>query len=119
MCALLNAPARAQSLLKGCTDLLDSVIQESLGGEEPQQMAAKREKIASLSSELGAYLYHSATLLEFFGEKLDGATLKEAERSRALDQLARARQYLAINSRIARSIITDFRVSYKMEVPKF
>jgi hypothetical protein len=76
---------------------------------------ARREETASLSTELGVYLYYSVTLVEFFGqEDLSPETLKAAEESGALEQLARARQFFAINPRIAESVIAGFREQYSM-----
>ncbi len=59
------------------------------------------------------------TLLEFFGrEDLNIDTLKEAESSGALEQLAKARQFFALSPRIAESAITGFRKQYDMNVPR-
>jgi hypothetical protein len=98
--------------------LLESTSQESTQQAESAEVAAKREKIALLSAELGAYLYYCVTLLQFFGrEDLDQETLKAAESSGELERLARARQFLAINPRMAESELADFRQTYNMNAP--
>jgi hypothetical protein len=120
--ALLDSPdcfpKSCPDLLTGSRDLLESTSQESTQQAESAEVAAKREKIALLSAELGAYLYYCVTLVQFFGrEDLDQETLKAAESSGELERLARARQFLAINPRMAESELADFRQTYNMDAP--
>jgi hypothetical protein len=111
-------PKSCPDLLTGSRDLLESTSQESTQQAESAEVAAKREKIALLSAELGAYLYYCVTLVQFFGrEDLDQETLKAAESSGELERLARARQFLAINPRMAESELADFRQTYNMDAP--
>jgi hypothetical protein len=73
------------------------------------------ELIASLSGELGVYLYYSATLLEFFDERtLSEDILRDESYQVMVDQLAAARQYLAVSPSIAEAMITEFRAHYNM-----
>jgi len=121
--ALLDATDRpltiCPALLQGYKDLLASAGEESAWQATSEEVAAKRGEIASLSTELGVYLYYSATLLEFFGQEvLNVDNLKEAENSGAIDQLAKMRQFFAISPRIAESGITEFRNHHSMGVPK-
>jgi hypothetical protein len=71
-------------------------------------------------SGFSVYLYYSATLLEFFGQKVPNSidNLIEAENSGALDQLARIRQYFAVSPRIAETGIVEFRTNHSMDVPE-
>jgi hypothetical protein len=106
-------------LLQGYKDLLTRAHEKSARQAESEEVAAKRGEIVSLSTELGVYLYYSATLLEFFGEKVPTNidNLKEAENSGALDQLARIRQYFAVSPRVAESGIREFRNNHSMDIP--
>jgi hypothetical protein len=120
--ALLDSPdcfpKSCSGLLTISRDLLESTSQESTQQAEFAEVAAKRERIALLRAELGAYLYYCVTLLEFFGrEDLNQETLKAAESSGELERLARARQFLAINPRMAESELADFRQTYDMDAP--
>jgi hypothetical protein len=84
---------------------------------EPSEVVASREKIASISTELGVYLYFLATLLEIFAsEPLNEDTLRTAEDSGALDRLARARQYFTSSLSTAESAIREFRREFHMRV---
>jgi Cdc6-like AAA superfamily ATPase len=107
-------------LLQGYKDLLTRAHEKSARQAESEEVAAKRGEIVSLSTELGVYLYYSATLLEFFGEKVPTNidNLKEAENSGALDQLARIRQYFAVSPRVAESGIREFRNNHSMDIPE-
>jgi hypothetical protein len=110
-------PGNCPAVLESCRDLLPLASQELGRQTEPEEVAAKREKIASLSTELGVYLYYCATLLEFFGRRnFDMESLKAAEHSGELDQLARARQFFAISPSIAKSVISDFRKRHDMAI---
>jgi Cdc6-like AAA superfamily ATPase len=86
---------------------------------EAMEIEAKHKGIASLRKELEVYLYYCVTLLDFFGqEDFSVETLKAAERSGGLEQLAKARQSFATNLHIAALAIKGFRKEYKMDVPK-
>jgi hypothetical protein len=108
-------PAICPDLLDSYTALLASANPEPVRQGEVQEgsTTTRGDSLASLSTELAVYLYYSVTLGEFFGqEDLDIDALKKAEESGALEQLARARQFFAISSRIAESAIADFRNQY-------
>ena len=117
--ASLESSAKLSSI---CEDLLanyrplsdNSTAEEPANQSELSEAAAKRrERLTSLSVELEVYLYYCATLQEFFGqEDLSPETLKDAEESGKLEQLARARQYFAINPRTVEPAISDFRQMY-------
>jgi len=112
-------PGSCPASLESSRDLLATTSQEPGGQAEPAEVMAKREKIASLSTELGVYLYYCVTLLEFFGQQnFDMEILKAAENSGALDQLAGARQFLAICPSIAKSTIAEFRERHGMAIPR-
>jgi len=107
------------ALLENYQDLMNGGNQRSARQEESAKVASKREKLTSLNTELGVYVFYCVTLLEFFGqENLDKEALKAAKNSGALDQLARARQIFAISPGRARSVIADFRKQYGMAVPQ-
>jgi len=77
-----------------------------------------RERMTSLTTELGVYQYYCATLLDFFGaESFDAQRLQQAESSGALDQLCGARQSFTISPSIAESVITDFRKVHSLDIP--
>ena len=114
----------SSELLVHYKELLASASQEPTQQAEPAEVTAKRERMASLSTELGVYLYYSATLLEFFGqEDFSIEALQAAENSGVsegkgtLDQLARARQFFAISPRTAEMVIADFREAHDMQSP--
>lgn len=114
-------PKICPDLLDGYTALLVRVNPEPVRRVEAAESSAAThtDSLASLSTELAIYLYYSVTLLEFFGrEDLNIDTLKEAESSGALEQLAKARQFFALSPRIAESAITGFRKQYGMDVPR-
>lgn len=104
------------SLLKCCSDLLHDATTISAQQHVSEEVLSKRNKLASLREELGAYLYFVITILEFFNEDMDVKTFKEDEGSKALEQLAKACQFLAISPRIANSIIIEFRKSQEMDL---
>jgi len=128
--SLLESPdgfsLRSSELLVHYKELLASASQEPAHQVEPAKVAAnkKRERMALLNTELGVYLYYSATLLEFFGqEDFSVEALQAAENSGVsegtgtLNQLARARQFFAISPSIAEMAITDFREAHEMQSP--
>jgi predicted ATPase len=56
---------------------------------------------------------YGLTLVEFFGQDdLNISTLKEAEKSGTLEQLAKAQQVIASSPHVAESAIGDFRDRY-------
>lgn len=75
-------------------------------------------KINSLRGEIESYLYYSVTIMELFSNKIYENVFMDSELSNTFDMLVKARQFLSINPAIARSIITDFRKSHKMYIPK-
>jgi hypothetical protein len=79
-----------------------------------QKVDPTAELLVSLHNELSAYLYYSLTILQFFNNSLDQTTLMEAEANGHLDYLAKARQVLAINPTIARSLIKSFRKLHQL-----
>jgi len=109
---------RSPDLLEIYSDLLDGASQASEPQAEPTKVAANRERVSSLSTWLRVYLYYSVTLLEFFGrEDLSKETLKAAESSGALEQLAKARQFFDISPRAAELMITEFRKWHDLDTP--
>jgi hypothetical protein len=90
-------------------------LKQRLAGEVPDLSNAKA--LRSLHDELASYLYYCVTILEFFSEVINPALFARAEQEKAFDELARARQYLAINPAVTRKIIDKFRVSFGMTVP--
>jgi len=105
-----------------CPDLLASVTtlshsakpQPARRKEAAEPSATTREdSLASLRTELAIYLYYCVTLVEFFGQDdLNISTLKEAEKSGTLEQLAKAQQVIASSPHVAESAIGDFRDRY-------
>jgi hypothetical protein len=111
-------PQSSPQLLSAYRNLIYTVNPESAPQEEPVEIAVQRQRIALLAAELGLFLYYSVTLLEFFGyEDLDVETLRYAERSGALDNLARARQFFNTRPYDAENMITHFRNILSMAVP--
>jgi membrane protein implicated in regulation of membrane protease activity len=110
----------SERLLANYRRLLEVASPTEPGNQsEPSATATKRENLTTLSAELGVYLYYSATLLEYFGqEDFRSETLRAAEDSGALEQLARARQLFAISPHMAEAGITAFREKYNMGVPQ-
>jgi hypothetical protein len=73
----------------------------------------REDSLASLRTELAVYLYYCVTLVEFFGQDdLNIDTLKEAEKSGTLEQLAKAQQVISSSPHVAESAIGDFRDRY-------
>jgi len=109
----------SESLLANYRELLEiATLEKPVDQDEASEAAAKREKLTSLCAELGVYLYYSATLLEYFGqEDFSPETLKAAEDSGALEQLAKTRQLFAISRHRAEGEITDFREKYLNVLP--
>ena len=67
-----------------------------------------------LKSGIESYLYFSTTILEFFSD-INEIPTKKYENSKLFEDLALSHQFLAVNPIIAKSIITEFRKSNKME----
>jgi hypothetical protein len=83
--------------------------------EDRDKTSSRREKLASMSSELGVYLYFVLTLSEFFGRQdINRDRLEEAENSGTLDRLARARNLIAVSPTMAGSEIATFRKLHNM-----
>ena len=78
-------------------------------GDSDESKEPNTVTLDDLRWELAAYLYFCATVLRFFDEALSEETLSEAERSGALDVLARARQSFAVNPGLAWGIVSSFR----------
>lgn len=75
------------------------------------ELLSKCHKLAALKSELATYCYYLATLLQFFNNDLKQAALELAEKEGAgLDQLARARQVLAVDPDITYERLKRFRL---------
>ncbi len=84
---------------------------------ELKEQAAQRDFIAELARELGAYIYYLVTVEELFAGPLNNQTF---ERGSTLDQLASARQELAVSPRISLVRITQFRQNHvNMSVPSW
>jgi GTPase SAR1 family protein len=129
---LVETIRRTESLLKSRSDvlsefsgLLDSYrdllrhgrsgieANPALTQDNPDEVTRKSEKLASVSTELGVYLYYVLTLSEFFGRKdLNQDLLKEAENSGWLDRLVTARHLISVSPSMAESEIATFRKAY-------
>lgn len=70
-----------------------------------------------LAIELGTYLYYVSTVLEVFTDNKMTLSIKEMEERGLLDSLVKARQEMAFNTTSARSLITNFRHSSKLQIP--
>ena len=90
-------------------------LKQRLTGDVPR--ASDKKTLASLHEELASYIYYSVTVLEFFSNTLDETNLAQTENQKRFDELARARQYLAINPSITRSMLDKFRGDFQMTVP--
>lgn len=70
----------------------------------------KYQQLNALQQELAIYCCYLITVLDFFGDNLTRAALKKAEHPGAgLDQLARARQTIAVDPNISKKILDQFR----------
>jgi hypothetical protein len=113
-----HSSGKQKSVLEGYQRLLYIANQEEVVQAEPADVAPKRNRMTSLTTELGVYLYYCSTLLEFFGvESVNVERLQQAESSGALNQLCRARQSFTISPSIAESVITDFRKVHSLDIP--
>lgn len=120
LCEAEENVALEDSLLKATEDLLASRIpppdQHSQNGDK--QMHSKRERINSLMEELATYLYYSVTLLQFFKNSLSEDALTKPAKGGSLDDLAKARQLLAVNPAITRKMLNKFRSAHGLPVPQ-
>ena len=98
----------------GLVEVYDK-LKQRLSGELPNTANAKN--LRALNEELASYLYYCVTLVQFFSDVIDPAVLAKAETDGAFDNLARARQYLAINPAITRKMLDTFRGTFGMSVP--
>ncbi len=105
-----------KSMTDGATGLVEvyDKLKLRLSGDVPN--ADDTRTLYSLHEELATYIYYCVTVLQFFSEVLDAKMLIQAEREKSFDVLARARQYLAINPSITRTMLDNFRESFKMPV---
>lgn len=95
-----------------------SEADETNAKREPRATArAKLDRLATLSQEVGVYLYYCATIAQFFRRPITDADWIKAESRRDIEELVRGRRYLAINPRVARTLINEFRVDQGMPVP--
>jgi KAP-like P-loop domain-containing protein len=90
-------------------------LKQRLSGDAPNTV--DRKTIASLHEELASYVYYCVTVLEFFSDVLDQKKLERGEQDKIFDRLAQARQYLAINPSITRSMLDKFREEFRLTVP--
>jgi hypothetical protein len=74
-------------------------------------------QLENFARELGNYYYFVATVLEFFNDELSENQLKKAETNGQLDLLARARQNMALDSKISILALNRFRRHWQMTVP--
>ncbi|HKS26491.1 MAG TPA: hypothetical protein VJS44_01665 [Pyrinomonadaceae bacterium] len=83
-----------------------------------QEMAANCEKIRSLMDEMAIYLYYSVTLLQFFTNSLTETSLTQPTLpGGTLDDLAKARQLLAVNSSVTQKMLHRFRQAQEIPNP--
>lgn len=83
--------------------------------EANTELLNKRHKLANLKSELATYCFYLATLLQFFNNNLQQAVLEPCEtEGGGLDQLARARQVLAVDPDITFNLLNRFRGSNQL-----
>ena len=73
-----------------------------------------KKQIAALRDELGAYIFYSITLYQYF-TNIDQLQYEEAE-AHELDGLARARRLLGYSIPVSRGIVTDFRQTHKISM---
>ena len=112
----------SEELSSICESLLVNYrkLSDNPSAEEPDNQselseaaATRRERLTSLSDELEVYLHYCATLQIFFGqEDLGPETLRAAEDSGKLEQLARARQLFAISPRMVEAAVAPFQEEY-------
>jgi hypothetical protein len=95
---------------------MKTIFSDSTSSEEQKN---KNEKIIKLKNELAAYVYFSVTLFQFFNNFLDESVLKQAVKDGSIDELARVRQTLSIDTAIAISRLTKFREKHILKIPSF
>jgi hypothetical protein len=81
---------------------------------------AKKSKLEALSGEydqLAAYIYYAMTLLQFFKNTVTKDSLTSQAKHSHLDDLAKARQALADNPSITRTIVGAFRKVHNLPDP--
>jgi hypothetical protein len=108
------SPMNSVSLIQNLKEIqiLIVKINERIPKDEMEKIPF--ETLVALSEELMVYLYFMLTLIDFFNNQLEEEKLRQAEQSGSIDQLAKVKQALAVNPRIAKKIIEGFRNQYNM-----
>jgi hypothetical protein len=86
-------------------------------GKESSTGDKNNPQICTITEQFATYVYYCATLLEFFNEDLDEMKLQIAAGDKGFEKLARARQLISINHRVAKDLITRFRERNNLSVP--
>src|SRR5262249_5054556 len=76
---------------------------------EDKEILSNREKMNSLQEEVVTYIYYLFTILQFFNNSLSEGALTRKGDEGTLDYLAKARQMLAVNPGITRTMLNRFR----------
>jgi hypothetical protein len=74
-----------------------------------KNVGEKRAALCELREELATYVYHATTILQFFNNGLSETAFTQPKAGGSMDDLARARQILSVNSRITRAMLDTFR----------
>jgi hypothetical protein len=106
---LEGAPLLSAGLLDACVRLWVGLRQDT-PADEPEGLADRRQRLRGLRRELGAYLYFAATVIDIFVTRVEHVGLS-ADDEETIEQLAKARQALALNARVAASIISAIRTN--------
>lgn len=110
----------SEKLLGHCRRFEQDGILNGMATGERENSQISRQALSRLSRELLGLYYYTSTLLEFLGDDLEPARLREAENSeagiRSLDFLARSRNTFAINASVAWAAVSKFRDAWGMDV---
>ena len=119
--SLMNAsrpePSDGTSTNGGESPLLELPDKSKQGPTAKPTKADDAKTLHALNEELASYIYYCVTILEFFNDVLNENTFAEAEQKMVFDELARARQYLAVNATVTRSMLDKVRKSFGIQVP--
>jgi len=72
-------------------------------------------KSSMLASELAAYMYFAATIIQYFNDSLTAQRLRAAESSGLLDELAQCRQAFVMGAAAAWQKTSRFRVACQLD----
>lgn len=109
---LENQFAVESELLQASHGLLKIDARPEVDDDKERQVG--RERLGELGEELVTYVYYATTVLEHFRNTLSETAITGAGKGGHLDDLARARQVLAVNPGITRSLLNAFRGAHKL-----